>query len=236
MTFLNFTFWRRIPCWNPKAASYRHSPLSLSHLGKGCLAVRMLALTNFEYRCVCFGLKPLNRILPFSAKLKHHLLSAVPSTSACDPLTDKPLCVNICLEVDNQSWVRLVSVSHYTWDKRTSSTSQSCSSSLSSWPCSHTVLVDWSKPILNFLLIIQTGASSSHLLQYGRSPRSWVTFAVPLWTVFNFSPDLRSTDSGRPACGANAAQSRVPFTQRFYVHHCNVLSTVIGLQNIILIL
>lgn len=196
----------------------------------------MLALTNFEYRCVCFSLKPLNCILRFSAKLKHHLLSAVPSTSACDPLTDKPLCANICLYVDNQSQVRLVSMSRYTWEKKTSSTSQSCSSSLSSWPCSCTVLVDWSKPILNFLLSIQTGVSSSHLLRYGSSPRSWVIFAVPLWTVFNFSPDLRIADSGRPACGAHAAQSRVPFTQRFYVHHSNVLFIVTGLQNTILIL
>lgn len=191
----------------------------------------MMAFTNFEYRCACFSLRPLNRILPFSAKLKHHLLSAVPSTSACDPLTDKPLCVNIsltCIISHGSDW--------WAWEKRTSFTSQSCSRALPSWLCSHMELVDWSKPILNFLLTIQTGASSSHLLRCGSSPRSWVTFAVTPWTIFNLSPDLWSTDSGRPACGANAAQSRVPFTQRLHVYNSNVLFIVIGLQNVILIL
>lgn len=75
------------------------------------LTVRIWAFTDFECRCVCFSLEPLKHILPFSAKLKHHLLLAVPSTSARDPLTDKPLRVNICLEVDHQSRGRLVSTS-----------------------------------------------------------------------------------------------------------------------------
>lgn len=94
---------------------------------------------------------------------------------------------------------------------RASSTSQSRSSGLSWWPRSHTVLVDWSKPILNFLLTIRTGSSSSHVSRDGSSPRSWVTFAAPLWTLFNFAPNLWSTASGAPACGANAAQKQGPF-------------------------
>lgn len=97
-----------------------------------------------------------------------------------------------------------------THEGSTSSISQSCLSSLSLWPCSHTALVEWSKPILNFLLTIQTEPSSSHASCYGSSPRSWVTFALPFRTAFSFSPDIWSTDSGTPACGANAAQKH-PF-------------------------
>lgn len=133
--------------------------------------------------------------------------------------------------VYNQSWVRLVSMR-----EKNQFHQPELFQSPSSWLCSHMELVDWSKPILNFLLTIQTGASSSHLLRCGSSPRSWVTFAVTPWTIFNLSPDLWSTDSGRPACGANAAQSRVPFTQRLHVYNSNVLFIVIGLQNVILIL